>query len=826
MSHFLQTLKKPDYWLFLIGAVLLVAHLVSKPQDWRLLVPVTIKQFTLSMTFEGDRDDIRILTYLPKNTNRQTVFDTRFDGLLENRQEEKDGGLRGIWEGEEIQGLQRVTYRTNVIMQEMIYNIPEDLEIPRQLERGMKSYLSETDAIQVNHPEIVHLWQQIKPENDSNALAVIQAIYNFTDNELEGASYKGETDALTALRLRQASCNGKSRLFVALARLNKLPARLVGGIVLDNGQKRTSHQWVEVYLGNYWVPFDPTNHHFAKIPAHYMELYRGDHVLFTRTRNINFDWEFDIRTTEMANGVYAALSSPEKADRFNAGAILAVLGLDEQTASIFLLFPFGALCITFFRNVVGIKSFGTFMPMLVAAACRYTGLDLGLTTFAIILLIALLMHHWLGKARLLKIPRLAAVITTVTLLFLVVIGSFNLAESQMELGIISLFPVVIISFTADRLHRLVEDGSWGDIIKHLFGTIFLVCICYAAFSSLLLRGAFALFPELLILVLATQIYIGRWTGVRATEFWRFWRLIQHSGSHLLGMNERNRNIVMVKNTRQLIQVANDKMHSKALLKNLHITVAPTLARYDSQFDCQHLTDDLKELDRFVIKPNHGSRGQGILVVRDSTNTTGGEKIWIDAGGHLLTMEDIRRHVQDILSGKFSSDHQGDSAFIEPLLVQHQAIHHIAPFGLSDIRVILHDGLPIACMWRVPTTQSNGKANLHQGAVGVSIDLETGITTRAKGKSDIIEKHPDTDQPLVGIQMPFWPEIIAMAQNCYRAVPLGYLGVDICIDQEHGPLVLEINARPGLEIQNIKDLGIRGLISQWSNKLKLNSPQQM
>lgn len=801
---------KPDVWIFVLAVLLLGLHIAFNTDRVKQLLPLEVKQFTLSMYFDVNDQDVSITTYVPQNNNRQNIIEqTIQSGLLDYRLEDVASGRLAVWQGSELTGSHKVVYRAKIAQQATRFNISPDLKIPTSYSDAFQEYLAPTEAVQVNHPEVSQLWNNIKPAASQDMLPLLTAIFYYTYNELSSVPFKGMTDALTALRLKQASCNGKSRLFVALARLNKIPARLVGGVILEGGPKKTSHQWVEVYIGEHWVPFDPTNGHFAYLPAHYLELYRGDEVLFKHTRNISFDYAFEIRSNKIAAGVQSGLEVPERADRWNVIALLALLGLEENTASIFLLFPLCALCITFFRNIVGLGSFGIFMPMLVAAACRYTGIELGVVVFTTVLLVAFLMHRGLDYIKLLKVPRLAAVITGVTLVFLLVISFLDLGQSTYGLGVVALFPVVIISFTAERLHHLVEDASWKEIISNTLGSLLIIVICYFIFGSLLLRGLFAIYPECFLFVLAGQIFIGRWTGVRVSEYFRFSRLLKGNKGDLLSINARNRNVVLDKNPKHLIEIANDKIKAKEQLSGIGIPVPETIQQYSGQLECQNLEKDLENLHSFVIKPNRGSQGRGILVIREQYE--GG---WKQAGGEVMSLDDIRRHIQEIIAGSFSSNGKADTAFIEPFLIQHDALNKISAYGLSDIRVIVNDGKAIASMWRVPTSESHGKANLHQGAIGVAIDIETGVTNRAQLHGKEITHHPDTQALLTGITMPFWQDIIAISEQCYQAVSLGYLGVDVCIDASQGPLVLEINARPGLEIQNVRDKGIGQLIQTF------------
>jgi alpha-L-glutamate ligase-like protein len=666
--------------------------------------------------------------------------------------------------------------------------------------------LIEEEGIQVGHPEIRDLWASIQPDDSRELVPVLTSIYDYTYQGIEGAPFKGFTDALTALRLGRASCNGKGRLFVALARTNGIPARLVGGVIMNEGSKKTSHQWLEVLIEGRWVPFDPTNGHFASLPENYLRLYTGDHALFRHTRNINFDYRFTINPVSQSPALFEFDENEPTLNRFNAAQLMRLTGLPEEMIGVFLLFPLAALVTIFLRSVVGLKTFGIFMPMLIAAACVNTGLWLGLATFSGIVAFAILALVYFNRFNVLKIPRLAAVITICTVLFVGVLLWLG-NRTSLQFGILALFPVVIISFLAERIHNMLDDEDWKGLATSGAGTIVTIIACYIVFSSVLLKGLFALMPELLLLVLGVQLAIGQWSGMRLQEFVRF-RSILDKGP-VLGMNARNRLLINKLNSKELLDLAADKLRTKEILQGADVPVAKTYAVCESFRDLPEFMQTVADFGAFALKPNRGSQGNGILIIRERD----GEN-FVTAGGRTLKPEQLSRHVGEILHGAYSQGGEEDFAYVEPLLKQHEAISKIADFGLSDIRVILHENKPVSAMLRLPTKKSGGKANLHQGAVGLAIDIETGKITNAAQRGTAIEEHPDTGAQLIGMKIPKWRELIDISKRASKAIPLGYIGVDICIDQDRGPLILEVNGRPGIEIQNVQQ---KGLVEDLTNK---------
>ncbi|HED39183.1 MAG TPA: transglutaminase [Chromatiales bacterium] len=489
------------------------------------LIPATSYQIDVNIETTGHGDDISVSTYLPRSDNRQHISKESNSSGLFNLSIENDSLNRlARWEASNVQGRQNIRYSYSVEAKHIRYAIPSDMMIPRSYPDDIKPYLQEAPGVQVNDPLIEETLQKLFPGGPHTLLNAITTIHRHLQDDFANKNFSGFTDAITALKLGEASCNGKSRLFLALARKLNIPARLVGGLIMQAGNKRTSHQWVEVYIAGHWVPFDTINDHFADIPANYLTLYYGDLVLFKHTSNINFNYSFN-----MVKRLVPKREALESLDQsgfniFNLYTIFEQVGISQNLLKIILMIPLGALVVVIFRNVIGIQTFGTFLPALIAAAARETGLLWGAIGFILIILVSSIVRKLLDWLQLLHSPKMAIMLSTVVIVMMsmtVISVHFGL----FELAHVTLFPIAVLAITAERFAIIESEQGSLEAFRITAWTILVISACYVVMESLFLQSMILAFPELLLVVITLNLWLGKWVGMRVTEFVRFRKLI-------------------------------------------------------------------------------------------------------------------------------------------------------------------------------------------------------------------------------------------------------------------------------------------------------------
>ena len=294
---------------------------------------------------------------------------------------------------------------------------------------------------------------------------------------------------------------------------------------------------------------------------------------------------------------------------------------------------------------------------------------------------------------------------------------------------------------------------------------------------------------------------------------------------ILGINNRVGRYILRHNKRANYPLVDNKVLTAQRADSWGIPNPEIYFVVENYGSLKNLHHRLLKYDSFVIKPANGSQGNGIIVIKEviKEEVNGELKITCRrSNDKLMEIDEVKHHISGILSGLYSLSGSQDAAIIQAKIDKHPIFDEYSYGGIPDIRVIVFEGFPVMSMVRLPTKSSDGKANLHQGAIGAGLNLSNGWTNNAVIKNQVISIHPDTGQNILGLKLPFWKEILELAAQCYDMVGLGYLGADIVLTPDHGPILLELNARPGLGIQ-IANLA--GLVPRLE-KIRLEAPKNL
>jgi len=274
-------------------------------------------------------------------------------------------------------------------------------------------------------------------------------------------------------------------------------------------------------------------------------------------------------------------------------------------------------------------------------------------------------------------------------------------------------------------------------------------------------------------------------------------------SSILGLNARTQLFAYKYNTKRGKNIADSKIQTARILKKAKVPHPKIYKKFMDPNDVFEF-DWASLPDKFALKPSRGMGGEGIIVVKRRLKDGG----WLTTQKERIKIDDLRLHILDILEGAYSMGNVPDVAFVQEYVGRAKAFRRWAYRGTPDIRIIVFNKVPVMAMLRLPTKESGGRANLHQGAIGVGVDIATGITTKAIWHGEQIVFKPGTERKLRGIKIPSWTVILETAVKAQEVSHLVYVGVDIVLHPEKGPMVLELNAQPGLQIQLANTEGLK------------------
>jgi alpha-L-glutamate ligase-like protein len=271
---------------------------------------------------------------------------------------------------------------------------------------------------------------------------------------------------------------------------------------------------------------------------------------------------------------------------------------------------------------------------------------------------------------------------------------------------------------------------------------------------------------------------------------------------ILGMNCRNVSYIRRYNKRSRYPLVDDKLKTKLKAEKFGLPTPRLRGVLRYQYEIAAIERQLEDLDGFAIKPAKGAGGKGILVIHGREGDQ-----FISSSGKPISLPEIKRHLSNLQAGLYSLAGSPDVAIIEDLIRPVEMLERLSYAGVPDIRIIIFKGYPVMAMLRLSTRASDGKANLHKGAVGVGLDIGSGRSLHAVQYARRITRHPDTDIALDTITIPDWQNLLHMAARGFEVTRLGYIGADLVVDRDAGPMLLELNARPGLSIQVANGAGL-------------------
>lgn len=484
------------------------------------------------------------------------------------------------------------------------------------------------------------------------------------------------------------------------------------------------------------------------------------------------------------------------------------LSVDEYLVQFLQLHLFfeialGTTAVAVLHNVVGLKTYGTFGAVIVAVSMLVAGPLLGFLIFTGLLAAVIVSRAAIAREGIQGSHRVAILVTMVAI---AAVGTavLGLTSATPALAYVVLFPILITAWFAERfVEDVSREGGYKGIRTMAF-TFVAVVVAYAV----MLQHPLVLFvihnPLSWAGLVLLNWFLGTRVRFRFSERFRF-RGTATDGDDVdlagtvLTMNRRNRDYIDRYNPSGLLATL-DKARVKSLLVPLGVPMPETYLLVRGRRDLPRAEALIDRLQAFVVKPASSYGGEGILLVRGRA----GDRYRVN--GHIETKAQLLKHLRRIVDGEFN-DGKSDVVILEELLVQDPSLDPLSPEGVADIRVVTLLGHPVMAMARLPTRSSRGRANLHSGAVGAGIDLSTGRLTSAVWNGERVEVHPDTGVPIRGFRIPRWAELLEIASEAQEASGLGFAGVDIVLDARHGPTLLEVNRRPGLEIQNANRAGL-------------------
>ncbi len=463
----------------------------------------------------GQRGSVRAA--LPSADAQQEVFDERqtSDRLVFTIRTER-GQRTGVWSGR-FDGVHSISHGFRVQMVETPPELPSDLsqKPPKEI---ADTYTRSTSRYPSDAPEVRELVASVAPPAPNDPLGQMRTLLGYVTDEILTVA-TGSDDALLTLSAGEGNALGKARLLVSLLRAAGFPARVVAGLRLRANKEARQAIWAESWVGGRWLPLSPTLGFFGARPPDLLSLKVGSGILVDETGLDALSTRYRVLRESLDAKEVASFMVPS--NPLLAAVSLYRLPVGSQAAlRILLILPLGALIISIFRNLVGLRTFGTFMPLLIALALRELSLSLGLSLVGSVIALGIVSRLFLDRLQLLLVPRLG-VLLCVVVLAITAQSLLGFSYEVKDLFASVLFPVVILTMLIERFSiTQAEEGPGAAVQRLASSTLIAMCI-YPVFRIETLDHLMFGFPELAVSIMGLLVVIGGYTGYRLAELWRF-----------------------------------------------------------------------------------------------------------------------------------------------------------------------------------------------------------------------------------------------------------------------------------------------------------------
>lgn len=474
----------------------------------------------------------RINFPIPKASEWVTIKDSKFDGkgMALTITRSADGYI-GTWRGR-ARTKRNAYYKVVIGTRELKQTPPVPDDTASYSASIRQRYLALPEFSKTQIESITKIETEIVPKT-VNKTRVAKALYYFITEEILYNSNRNGSKVEDVIENLESDSLGKAKLLMILCRRQQIPARIVGGVLLRSQKnenlkgKRRIFYWNEIYLNNKWYSACPTYGHFARLTPAYLPLFSNNESI----NDIVNDAHSRIRI--YANKVVSREFTINEYRRELQGSRSWLLKhslytLPMQVQAIFkilLLIPLGGVVLAFFRNIIGFRTFGIFMPILLALFFKESTFLFGISFFTLLVALGFIERYFLEKLHLLAVPRLSIILTLVVA-FLCVFAITNQSTRWFHNFTPAMFPIVITSIFIERFSIMIVEEGIKNTTQALLGTIVIAFISYWLFSIQILQVIVFTYPETLLSMIAIFILIGKYTGYRLSEFLRFREMLK------------------------------------------------------------------------------------------------------------------------------------------------------------------------------------------------------------------------------------------------------------------------------------------------------------